>query len=209
MKKVYIIGAGGFGREVHSWAKQHPDCDVKWKICGFLDDNPDALDGFDLPVPIVGSIRDARPDPDTLYICGIGQPPLKAKLCPPLVTAGARFLTFVHPSAIIGERVTVGTGSVLCPGTILTCDINLGAFVTINCKSSIGHDVTIGDFSTLSGHCDVTGYCTIGTRVLLGSHACIIPNTRVEDGATVGAGSVVIRTVPANTTVFGNPAKPL
>lgn len=207
MDTVFIIGAGGFGREVYSWAVQHPDCGTQWEIAGFLDDNPKALAGFGLPVGIIGGISDARPDPAARYICGLGQPSLKAEICPALSKAGARFLTLIHPSAIIGQCVHIGAGSILCPGSMLTCNIEIGRFVTINCNSSIGHDSRVGDFTTLSGFCDVTGHCTLGTRVFLGSHACIIPDTEVGSNSTVGAGSVVIRKVPANVTVFGNPAK--
>ncbi len=43
MKKLLIVGAGGFGRELYVWASQHPDCGRAWTLAGFLDDNADAL----------------------------------------------------------------------------------------------------------------------------------------------------------------------
>jgi len=38
VKKLYIIGAGGFGREVLGWARQCPSCGSEWIIGGFIDD---------------------------------------------------------------------------------------------------------------------------------------------------------------------------
>ena len=37
MDQVYIVGAGGFGREVAHWLTQSPDCGTKWRLAGFLD----------------------------------------------------------------------------------------------------------------------------------------------------------------------------
>ena len=44
-KRLFIIGAGGFGRELEMWILR--DClDKEFEICGYLDDNPDALSGY-------------------------------------------------------------------------------------------------------------------------------------------------------------------
>jgi acetyltransferase-like isoleucine patch superfamily enzyme len=47
----------------------------------------------------------------------------------------------------------------------------------------------------------------IGNNVWVGTGATVLPGVRVEDGAVVGAGSVVTHQVPARTVVAGNPAK--
>ncbi|MFZ9992754.1 MAG: hypothetical protein ACO3J6_10180, partial [Opitutales bacterium] len=109
MKKLLIIGAGGFGRELYAWASQHPDCGRQWQLAGFLDDNPEALKPFGSFAPVL-PLTGHRPAPDQLYLVGLGMPALKEKLVAPLVAAGAEFLTFIHPSAIIGARVTLGRG---------------------------------------------------------------------------------------------------
>ena len=46
MKNLYIVGAGGFGREVYAWLLDLPECNFEWQIKGFLDDNLEAMDGF-------------------------------------------------------------------------------------------------------------------------------------------------------------------
>jgi acetyltransferase-like isoleucine patch superfamily enzyme len=108
---------------------------------------------------------------------------------------------------VIGFNVLIGVGTIICPHVIVTCDVAIGDFVAINCLSSIGHDVRIADWVTLSGHCDVTGQTELGEMAFLGSGARILPLKKVGARAMVGAGSVVISHVPADVKVFGNPAR--
>jgi sugar O-acyltransferase (sialic acid O-acetyltransferase NeuD family) len=208
MKKLLIVGAGGFGRELYVWASQHPDCGRAWELGGFLDDNPQALQpfgSFAQVLPLAGHVV----DPTNLYLCGLGLPPVKEKLLQPLLAAGANFLTFIHPRALVGDRVKLGRGVILCPGAIVSADIILGDFVMLNLHVTIGHDASIGDWSTLSAQCDVTGRVQVADRVFMGSRVSIIPGLSVGSGATLGAGAVVIRDVPAGVTVVGNPARVL
>lgn len=207
MKNLYIVGAGGFGRELFAWIEQHPDCGRLWKVAGFIDDNPDALNTFDYPVGIKGSIQDHQPSQENCYICAIGTPAIKKLVCESLEARGADFISFIHPSVIIGANLKLGRGIVLCPRVTLTSDVSIGNFALINCHSSVGHDVQVGDWVTVSGHCDLTGNCRIGEAAFLATGVRIIPNSKIGASAFVGAGSVVIKSVAAKAKVFGNPAK--
>lgn len=209
MKNVYILGAGGFGREVFQWMKETLDFETSYQFKGFLDDNTGALDTFDFEAGVVGSIQEYTYKKGDVLICGLGKPDIKSAVCKPLLEMGADFLTLIHPSAKIGRACEIGLGSVICPNVILTCDVQLGAFVMMNIMSTAGHDVRVGDWSTVSAHCDCTGGVEIGESVFIGSGARIIPNKKVASNARVGAGSVVIRDVSEGLTVFGNPARPL
>lgn len=209
MKKVWIVGAGGFGREMLAWLRQHPACGVDWTVAGFIDDNPGALAAFDVDVPLVGSVDAFEVQPVHRFVCALGQPVVKRRIVERLQARGARFMSFVHPTAVVGERVVLGEGVVLCPGVILTADIELGPFVVMNCAASAGHDCRVGAYATISGHVDLTSRTHVGAEVFVGSHAVLTPGARVGEGALVGAGAVVINTVRAGTTVFGNPARPV
>lgn len=207
MKNLYIVGAGGFGRELAAWLDHSPEAGFEWRLGGFIDDNPGALGSIDHPLPVASSIEDFRPGSDDLLICGLGQPAVKRSAIARLRERGGNFIGFIHPGVTLGERIQVGEGVVLCPGVILTADIAIGDFVLINCHSSVGHDTTIGDFATVSGHCDLTSRCRIGEDAFLSSGVRLRPGLEVGAGAKVDIGSVVLHTVEPGTTVFGNPAK--
>ncbi len=206
MKKLLIVGAGGFGRELHAWAGQHPDCGRQWQLAGFLDDNPEALKDFGSFAPVL-PLAGYRPAAEHLHLVGLGAPKAKEKLVAPLVSAGAEFLTFIHPSAIIGARVTLGRGVVVCPGAILSVDIDIGEFAMVNLNCTIGHDAQIGRWTSLSAHCDITGGARVGQGCFFGSRATVIPNKTIGDRTVVAAGAVVMTHIPSDVLVAGNPAR--
>lgn len=209
VKNLIIAGAGGFGREVFTWARQTWGFHGEWRFKGFLDDNPDIYDPDLHPKPVISRIRDYHPEGDEFFLCAIGKPKVKAQLAETLLEKGLKPATLIHTSAVIGRKVEIGEGAILCPNVVLTCDITLGRFVTLNVATAVGHDSVIGDWSQTSAFCDLTGASKVGQRVFFGSRASLLPGITVGDGAVIGAGSLVVRDVKAGETVFGVPALPL
>lgn len=205
-KKLLIVGAGGFGREVYGVALAAA-AGAEWDVAGFLDADEQALQQFRYPVKILGDPATYQPASDDCFICAIGDPATKLHVCEGLRAKGAEFITLVHPNALIGPNCVLGEGCILCAGAILTADVTVGNFVIINAHSGAGHDAVIGDGCTLSAHVDITGGVQLGRGVFLGSHASVLPKMKVGDFAKIGAGSVVVRNVPSRGVVFGVPAK--
>jgi sugar O-acyltransferase (sialic acid O-acetyltransferase NeuD family) len=204
-KRLFIIGAGGFGRELEAWlqsiASQHRD----WKLAGYLDENPDALKGNPSRLSIVGAPLEYPFKRNDAVIIGIADPKAKAKMHD-LLKDRVQVPTFVHPTAIIGNYIRIGEGSIICAYCSLSSNVQLGCCVMINAGTLIGHDVVIGDWTSVMSNTAISGKCQIGDHVFVGSGATILPSIRIAPHSTVGAGSVVIRNVRARSTVFGNPA---
>jgi len=129
-------------------------------------------------------------------------------------TASFGFATLVHPRTEMSKWVEIGEGTVICAGNILTTNITLGKHVQINLDCTIGHDVVMGDYTTLAPGVHVSGFVQCGKRVYIGTGAVIINGTKedpitIGDDAIIGAGACVTKSIPAGQTWAGVPAKPL
>jgi len=207
MKRLLISGAGEFGREALSWALDLQGSQDSWRIGGFLDGNPSALDGFAVDFPILGDPKTYVPSDQDTLVCSIGMPRERLALCRELRERGSSFTTLIHPTVSVALGVQIGEGCILCPGSVISAHARLGDFVIVNINASVGHDVIIGPGCILNSHADVTGRVRLGEGVTLGSHAAVLPGLRVGDYAIVGAGSVAYRNVKPGQTVVGVPAK--
>ncbi len=207
MKDLYIVGAGGFGRELLGTVLDFNEIvGPTWNVKGFLDDTPHPLAGKECDYGVCGTIRDYIPQTNDGLLMGIANPPDKRKLARLLKEKNVIFDTCIHPYASKGRHNHIGEGGIIGYGSSLTVNIVLGNFVTL-LSGSLGHDVHVGAYSTISGFCNIMGGVTIGEGVFLGGSVVVAPKVTIGDGAYVCAGSVVLEDVPAGAKVLGNPAR--
>jgi sugar O-acyltransferase (sialic acid O-acetyltransferase NeuD family) len=206
-QRLFVIGAGGFGREVYCWLRQTPEWDKLWRFAGFLTENEFPPLPKDFPGSVVGHPLRFDLIREDQIVIAIGDSAARLRIAAALRDRGVSFPVVRHPSSIMGFGCHIGAGCILCPGTVITTNVTLEDFVIVNLNSTIGHDVRVGAGTTLSCHVDITGGAEIGEGVFMGSHASVLPRAKIGAFAKVGAGSVVLRSVAAGATVMGVPAK--
>lgn len=207
MQDVIIVGASGFGREVLTMVERVNAVTPTYNVLGFIDDDLNALDGFELEYRILGTIQDWKPTDREQYVLAIAKPTVKERIVPILKERGARFATVIDPSASVGVRSMLGEGVVMFGQVGISVDVTIGDFVFFNAFGGIGHDTVIGDYCTFGPKVCISGGTKIGRCVNVGALASTYPGVQVGDYATIGMNSAAIRRVKPNTTVIGVPAK--
>lgn len=206
--RVILVGGGGFGRELLSWA-EHGALEDGAQFTAFLDDSAGALDGFGHALDHLGRIDDFQPRSGDRLVMAIGDPGHKRRIAELLKGRGAQFARLVHPSAVVARSAQLGEGVVLCPQAVVSANARIGDLVAVNAFTGVGHDVVIGAWSTLSAHVDLTGWVTVGEGCFFGSGARVAPKVQVGAGARIGAGSVILRRVADGAVMYAAPARKL
>ncbi len=206
MDKIYIVGAGGLGRELLQWIKDINEVKPTWEIGGFLDNKLDALEGVECDYKIVGKNSEWIPKEGEVFAMAIATPKDKEIRVNELKSKGAYFPPIIHPTATVTPFSHYGEGLIMFPHSKLSVNSRVGDFVTI-CSSGVGHDVFIDDYTTISGMCSILRNVSIGKRVFVGANVAIAQDVKVCDDAYLGIGSVVLKDVPKETKTFGNPAR--
>ncbi|WP_045757983.1 NeuD/PglB/VioB family sugar acetyltransferase [Xanthomonas albilineans] len=202
---VLIVGAGGFGRGIAAMAyHDDPSHGRVWDIKGFLDSRNELGQG--LRWPLLGDPDTYQPVPGDLFVCALGDPAARRRYSQPLLARGANFIV-LRPHLREASPTPIGRGSLFEVGVGIGADCRIGEFVTILATTIIGHDVVIGDYVQIGNFVFVGGGVTIGSDVVIHPHSTVIPGITVGDGAVIGAGSVVVKDVPPQVTVAGNPAR--
>lgn len=207
MKNIVIIGAGGVGREVSLIIQQINELEQTWNLLGFIDDNTDnwgkVINGYS----VIGGIDSLEfLSNDTYIVIAIANYEVKKNIVNK-INNKFKFATIVHPKVWIHDYMTVGEGTIIYEGAILTANIEIGNHVIISPKCGVGHDSIIKDYVSLLWNVNVSGNDLIEEGVMMGSGSTVIQGKKIGKGSIIGAGAVVVNDIESFSTAVGVPAK--
>ncbi|MBL8995923.1 MAG: acetyltransferase [Gemmatimonadetes bacterium] len=207
---LVILGWGGHARECGWIARQCADGGPREVVAFAVDDGTEGRTVDGLPVLALGDA--ARRFPGARFISGLGSPNLRRSLAEQALALGMAPDTLIHPGALVAPDASVGEGSVLFPGTVVSCGVRIGAHVHVNTGSSVSHDCVLEAYATLSPGVMVGGNVHVGAGALLGIGASVAQGQvgaplRIGPWAVVGAGACVLRPVADASVVAGVPAR--
>ena len=193
MKKILIIGAGGFGKELYGYISQDIQNDIlkDIEIKGFLDISEKSFQKLNIETSFLGSEDTYEIEEEDYFLIAIGVTSIRKNVYENMLKRGAKFYTYIHSTAIIDSSATIGCGSIICPFSIVNSQSKIGKNCALNIYSSVGHDSSVGSHSILSPYASLNGDVQTGDNLFMGTRSTILLGSILGLNCIVSAHSVV------------------
>ena len=172
MRKLLIIGAGGFGQMIKETATE-----LGYEEVVFLDD---AVKGAD----VIGKCCDYQAflgEYDTA-VAGIGDNGVRLYWTERLIEAGYNVPSIIHPSAIVSPSAKIGQGSFVMQRAVLNTNVVIENGVLVNSGAVVDHDSHVESGAHI-GLCSVVkANCTIDKKRKVEAGEVVFSTRRKIDG---------------------------
>jgi sugar O-acyltransferase (sialic acid O-acetyltransferase NeuD family) len=205
---LVLVTASGLAREVAAAAR----LTGSHKVMGFVDDDPYLVGRSLEGVPVLGGLDAVADYPYAEVLVCAGKGTTRRALVARLISAGldaTRFARFVHPGSALDDSCSVGAGSILLAGCVVTAAVRIGSHVVLMPNVTVTHDDVIENYATLCAGVMLGGAVRIGEAAYLGMGASVRENRTVGAQTTLGMGAAAVCDIPSGQTWAGVPARPL
>ena len=204
--KVFIIGAGGQGRVVYDIFSQ----DKNVEVAAFVDNVTREPNEKIMGIPVLGNhsaIKDLQRQGVTGAVIAVGDNHIRAAHFDKVKNMGIELVRAIHRSAHVSHNVTIGEGTVVGIGAIITTGARIGNNVIVNSGAIVEHDDVIENHVHIASGVVLAGAVIIGEKSFIGSGSIVKERVVIGRNVTVGAGSVVLEDLPDNVVAVGIPAR--
>lgn len=201
--RLAILGASGHGKVVADIALL-----TGWSEVLFFDDAWPEITVVG-PWPVIGDSQALLDQPSAYggVVVAIGDNRTRLDKMRLFEEQGSQPVTLIHPSALISRYASVGKGTVICASAVINAFAEIGCGCIVNTGATVDHDCAIADGVHVSPGAHLGGAVRVDKATWIGLGACVKQCVQIGEDAIVGMGAVVIRDVPPEVTVVGNPAR--
>lgn len=210
IKDIYILGSGGFAKEVAFLLESQNKYKRIWNIVGYVD-KPDLLGTNNGKYYVTTTENELIELKREINIAiGIGKPTIVKRIIEMLKQNNfIKFPNIIHSSVIADwNAIKIGEGNIITANNVFTTDISIGSFNIFNLSCTLGHDSTIGNFNVFNPTVNLSGGLKIGDANLIGTGAQVLQYLEIGNNITLGAGSVATKSLIEEGIYVGIPAKP-
>jgi sugar O-acyltransferase (sialic acid O-acetyltransferase NeuD family) len=210
VRRIVVLGGPGDGLVVAEAVLCGASLGQPMVLAGFLNDTlprQQILHG----VPILGRLEDwPELDEDMVFVPALQKVqdmPNRVKRIDGLGIPDERWISVIHPRAVVASDVQVGVGAFIASCATVQPESRIGRFATLRAGAMLGHHCTIGAHAYVGPNATMCGRSSLHEAAHLGPGAVLLDSKAMGAYSIAGIAAAVTKDVPEYTIVFGNPAR--